>query len=346
MLETEFSVPASENEVTKEWLQVVLATTFPDATFDTLESKRIGEAYGFASRIFRFQWQDNKASQSVVIKLWDTDSNAGIGEVQFYQTFKDVGTRTPLCFFSGVDEKKKKAVLVLEDLQDAAQGDVLVQLDLARAKGIAHSLAKLHATWLEHPKLAELTWVPDVSIWTRTNDWFQSRRALFLERFPNNLGGFARLLLDKIEFAPQIANERLKDAPKTLLHGDFHLDNIVFESQTEPVLLDWSRPVKGSPTLNLVPLLFFMTPLDKFDTVFDYYCDEFEEIAESSLNRTAFKKQLGGDFLRAFSLSTCGVARWQPQLKRGVQILNTSIKQNNEVVNFWFERDPELFSFL
>jgi hypothetical protein len=155
MLETDFPVPASETEVTREWLQAVLASTFPDATFASLKSKRIGEAYGFASRILRCQWQDNQKVQSVVVKLWDTNNKAGVREVRFYQTFKDVGTRIPKCFHSAVSEKTKKAVLVLEDLKDAIQGDVLEPLALERARGVAHSLAKLHATWLEHPKLAE-----------------------------------------------------------------------------------------------------------------------------------------------------------------------------------------------
>lgn len=131
----------------------------------------------------------------------------------------------------------RKAVLVLEDLKDAIQGDVLERLDLQRAEGVARNLARLHATWLEHPKL-ELSWISDVSTWTRESNWFHSRRILFLERFPNHLDGVARVLLDKIELAPAVANERLKDAPLTLLHGDFRLDNIIFEQQAEPVFLD------------------------------------------------------------------------------------------------------------
>lgn len=346
MSETDLPVPASENEVTKEWLQTILAGTFPDATFASLEGERIGEAYGFGGRIFRYRWQDSRTPQSVVIKLWDTDSKAGIGEVLFYQTFQDVGVRVPICFYSAADKETKKAVLVLEDLKDAVQGDVLEQLNLERAKGVARSLARLHTTWLGHPKLAELSWMSEVSTWKTESDWFHSRRTLFLERFPDHLNGLARLLLDKIEFAPRVANERLRDAATTLLHGDFHLDNLLFEKQTEPVFLDWSRPVKGAPALNLVTLLFFMTPLKNFDTVFDCYLGKFNEISKSSLKRAVLEKQLGGGFLRAFAISTCGAARWQPASTRGVQILEASIKQRSKTVDFWHRRDPKLFSFL
>ena len=84
MSTSDFSVPASEAEVTKEWLQAALASSFPNATFEPLASERIGEAYGFASRIFRYKWQDNGTPQSVVMKLWNTDSKAGLGEIRFY----------------------------------------------------------------------------------------------------------------------------------------------------------------------------------------------------------------------------------------------------------------------
>jgi agmatine/peptidylarginine deiminase len=49
MPETDLPVPASEAEVTKEWLQAALASSFPEATFVSLDSERIGEAYGFGS---------------------------------------------------------------------------------------------------------------------------------------------------------------------------------------------------------------------------------------------------------------------------------------------------------
>jgi aminoglycoside/choline kinase family phosphotransferase len=344
--ETDISVPASEVEITKEWLQAVLAGTFPNTIFAELEGKRIGEEYGFASLIIRCQWQDEDKPQSVIVKMWDTDNKAGIQEVLFYKTFKDAGTRIPICFYSKADEDKRKAVLVLEDLSDVIQGDVLEKLDMEREKGVAHSLARLHATWMEHPKLTELSWISDMSNWSPGSDWFHSRRALFLERFPNHLNKKALSVLDRIEFAPHVANERLKNSPVTLLHGDFHFDNIVFEKRIEPVLLDWSHPVKGAPAHNLAQLLFMMISLENFDQVLDHYLDEFGKISKKPLERAEFEKQLGGAFLRHFSASTCGVARWQPSLPRAIEVLERGIEQINEVTAFWRKRDPGLFSFI
>ncbi|MCG8348677.1 MAG: ecdysteroid 22-kinase family protein [Chloroflexales bacterium] len=319
-------VPSSETDITPTWLRAALASAFPAATFVPLEAQRIGEAYGFASRIVRYRWQDHGTSQSVVVKLWDTDGNAGIGEALFYQTFRDVGARVPRCFHSGVDAATQKAVLVLEDVPDALQGDVLEQLDLERAQAVARNLARLHATWLDHPTLAELPWLPDVSMWERDAAWFDSRRTLFLQRFGDHLHGVSRMLLDRLEHAPRVANARLSSAPTTLLHGDFHLDNIIFEQQTEPVLLDWSRPLKGPAALNVAHILFVMGALQHFDAILASYLDEFNRVAAQPLHKEVFEQQLGGALLREFAASTCGIARWQPTLPRAVAMLDAGIK--------------------
>lgn len=346
MTESKFSVPTSETGITKRWLSIALAESFPDATFTSLETERIGEAYGFASRLYRFKWKEDKTPQSVILKFWDTSKKAGIGEVLFYTTFKDVGIRVPKCFYSKIDEELDRGILVLEDLTDCIQGDVLEPVNLERATEVAQSLARLHATWLEHPKLTELTWLADVSIWTPEREWIKDRRKLFLKRFPNHLNNTARLLLDKLEFAPDIARKRLEDVPTTLLHGDFHLDNIVFENQIEPVFLDWSRPVKGGCGFNLAQVLFQMAPLEHFDFVFDSYLCEFNKLSHSLQNRIGLEKQIGGELLRLFSMVTCGGALWQPSLPRAKKILESDIKALNEIMDFWQERDPELFSML
>jgi thiamine kinase-like enzyme len=346
MTKPNLPVPSSETDITPTWLRTALASASPATTFASLEAQRIGEAYGFASRIVRYRWQDHGVPQSVVVKPWDTNSDAGIGEALFYQTFRDVGARVPRCFHSGVDAATQQAVLVLEDVPNAIQGDALEQLDRERAQAVARNVARLHATWLDHPMLAKLSWLSDVSVWERDAAWFDSRRTLFLQRFGDHLHSVARTLLDRLEHAPRVANARLASAPLTLVHGDFHLDNIIFAKQTEPVLLDWSRPLKGPAALNVAHLLFVMGALHHFDAVLASYLDEFNRVVAQPLHQEVFEQQLGGALLREFAASTCGIARWQPTLPRAIAILDAGIKQMNTTIAFWHKRDPELFAFL
>jgi hypothetical protein len=338
--------PRTVDEITPEWLRAAIGESFPDATFSSLRHESIGEDFGFASRIYRCRWQDDDGPHSVVVKLWEPDGGAGVGEVRFYQSFPDVGARIPACYFSEFDEENNAAVLVLEDIQNAVQGDVLRLLDSAQAESIANGLAAMHAMWLGSPKFEKYNWMVDVSHWRPEEGWFDSRRTLFRERFPDQLSGLASEILDQIEAAPWISNYRIQAAPRTLSHGDFHLDNILFESSGQPVFLDWSRPAIGQAAQNLAELLFKMIPLKQFDTTFNTYLAEFNRVIGYKTTTRALESQLGGALLRQFSASTCGITRWQPTLPRAIKTIDEDLRKTNEVVEFWQARDPDLFSFL
>jgi hypothetical protein len=339
-------IPRTPDEITPEWLRAAIDNSFPNATFSSLKHERIGEDFGFVSRIYRCRWQDGDEPRSVVVKLWEPDGGAGVGEARFYQSFPDVGVRIPACYFNEFDEENNAAVLVLEDIQNAVQGDVLRLVDSAQAEGIANSLAAMHAKWMGSPKFEKYNWMVDVSHWRPEEGWFESRRALFRERFPDRLSSLASETLDHIEAAPWIANSRLQAAPRTLSHGDFHLDNILFESSGQPVFLDWTRPAIGRVAQNLAELLFKMIPLKLFDTTLNAYRGEFNRVSTRPTTMRALESQLSGAFLRQFSASTCGMARWQPTLPRAIKIIDENLRKTNEVVEFWQTRHPKLFSFL
>ena len=339
------TVPASESEVIKEWLQTVL-TRSPVVTAGPLELSRIGEDYGFASTIIRCRWRGAGSLGSVVVKLWSTEK-AGLQEIHFYQIFAEtLGIRVPHCYYAAADPETQRAVLVLEDVQDALQGDCLELLTLERAKNVARSLAGLHATWLGRAELDKFSWLADASKWTPDDEWFQSRRTLFLERFGEPASELTEALLFKLEHTPSLINERLADAPATLLHGDFHLDNLLFERQTWPVLLDWSRPLKGPVALNLIELLYAMTPLEHFDNVLTSYLEAFNKQIEEPLSKEALAYELGGAFLRKFTISTLGMANSNMPLPRGPRLLQLNLEQASDAAEFFYERDPDLFSFL
>ena len=339
----QLSVPTTVSEISPAWLKSTLASSFPEATLTGLQSQRIGADFGFASQIYRYRWQDNGTPQSIIVKYWHTNTKASVNEIRFYHTFRNVGIRIPFCYYGAVDESLQKAILLLEDFEDAVQGDVLKMVGIEQAVNIAVSLAKLHVTWLTNPILAEHSWINSVSTWLPDNDWLQSRRALFLERFPDRLNGPARRFLDRIEEAPELVNDRLEFAPTTLLHGDFHLDNLLFEKQTTPILLDWSRPLSGPAVINLADLLFCMIPLENFDHIFEAYLAAYSGTRKNITDKTNWQNQLGGAFLRKFTMSTCGLALWQPTLPRAVKIIEKTIENVNVMTDFWYRRDPKLF---
>ncbi len=327
-------------------MSAVVGESLPIRSSDSLQRDRIGEKFGFASHIFRCSWHADGRPYSVVVKIWNTASPAGIGEVLFYKELGEPGLRTPACYFAGLDGENQAAVLVLEDLQDVTQGDELLPITRNQSGAIAAQLARMHAKWMMCDPIERQSWLVDISVWEPGEDWLHSRRALFRERFGRSLGTQGEALLDGIESVPQLVNDRLSNARGTLLHGDLHLDNIVFESGTQPVFLDWARPAWGPQAINVADLMFGMVPLELVDSAVDAYLNEFELQSPGALNIETFEHQLGCALLRKFVARTCGIARWQPTEPRALEIIESGLRHTAEFVEFLTGTERDLLSIL
>lgn len=343
---SELPVPAAPEEITPKWLRKVLGATFTNNLPEAMEMQRIGQHYGLASEIYRCLWRGTDASRSVVIKVWDTSGPAGTGEAHFYNTFgAHVGTRVPTCYHAATDPFTQRGILVLEDLAGAVQGDCLQQLPLELARTVAQSLAGFHATWMEHERL-QAEWLRPSGTWDLDEHWFMPRRALFLERFGDKLDDFARALLERLEHTPKVANARLEAADTTLLHGDLHLDNILFENGAAPTVLDWARCARGPLVLDLDALLFDMSQLEDTNQIIAAYLSAFAGHVGWAPDEGALRYQLGGALLWRFARSTCGVARWHPESPREAALIEVSIERAVRAVRHWWTQEPSLFSFL
>src|SRR5262249_3570901 len=127
------------------------------------------------------------------------------------------------------------------------------------AEAMARAVAALHATWWESPELAATEWLPPLSV--RTREWLLERREKCFQRFGNRLTPWGRELLDRVESVSARGDELLGEAPHPLLHADLHLDNVLFEGASDkPVILDWARVARGPAAIDLVELMFVMSP--------------------------------------------------------------------------------------
>lgn len=340
------SVPAVEAELTPEWLRssgVARQLELGDATFTT---QRIGADYGLASEIFRLRWQDDLPIRSVVAKLWPTNSSAGETEVHFYRTVgRQLGIRVPACFDAAVDPERQRGILVLEDLEDVVQGDVLEQAGMEKAEAIARTLAVMHVRWMNDPALFNNDWLQSVAVWDPGEDWFASRRALFLRRFGDRLSEPGRMLLDRVARFQEVANARLANARQTLLHAELHLDNIVFESDAQPVLLDWAKCARGPLAVDLYELLFAIGRLEDVERTLQAYLDTYELESGEALDVDRLRHELGGVFLRRFAIGTCGIARWETHTAREVAMIDASLKRLSQALQYWHEYDQGLLAF-
>ncbi len=336
------AVPGSAEEITAAWMAAALGGGSPHVIALT----RIGVGYGLASEVHRVALRGSGVPQSVVVKLWDTEQAAGTREVSFYRTFgADPGIRVPRCHHAATDSASHRGVLVLEDVANAEQGDCLDAIDPRRAVTLAESMAGLHARWWDHPDLHAHDWLPSDRKRLRDEEWFASRGAEFLRRFPSRLNPRCRALFDA---APRLAarsNEILGGYPETLLHADFHLDNVLFISDGgPPVILDWARVARGPAVLDLGEIVFLMGCVDHADAIISGYLLALRGRGVTSVEETDLRRGLTGFLLRRFIITTYGVAGWKTASSREESILHRGLERIQEAVDAWSTQHPEAFS--
>ncbi|MGO8877086.1 MAG: phosphotransferase family protein [Acidimicrobiales bacterium] len=249
-------------ELTPAWLTSALAASV------TIEGERVldvgigaigtGQMCQCARLSVRYD-RPSQAPASMVIKLPALDETSRAtarvlrsyeNEVRFYQQLAPtLSVRTPAVFHADIDVDTARFVLLLEDLAPAEPGDQIAGCLPELAEVAIDELVKLHAARWGDPGLANLEWLhgdKDVSrqfllallpgLW----DGFRQRYAADLESdvleagaaLFSNLEGY--LLLDA--------------APSTVVHGDYRLDNLLFDGTpggTPIAVVDWQTVSDG-----------------------------------------------------------------------------------------------------
>lgn len=142
--------------------------------------------------------------------------------------------------------KKRRYILLLEDIGDAEPGDQLTGISPERCATVLASIARMHAMFWNSPALENRFWLIPLSIDARIrNGLFKDSQAVFRERFAHLIGaGFARALDWAREHGEAAARRLDGGAPVTLVHCDLRLDNVAFRDGT-PIVFDWQLARRG-----------------------------------------------------------------------------------------------------
>jgi len=336
------AVPARVDEITDDWIRS-LRVFAPDA--GGFAVARIGADYGLSSEIVRVRAPAGASPATIVVKIWDTEKAAGKGEVAFFRRFgRDAGLRIPACRAAALDPERHRGVLVLEDFPDAAQGDCLDLLDRDRQRRLARDFARFHRRWWTSEEVRAADFLIPMTAIRHDAEYFASRRALFLERYADRLAPDLRPLVDAAEAVEERANALLAACPDALLHADLHLDNMMFEPDGTPVILDWARAGHGPAILDLAEIAFLAGPPENAAEVADVWFAEVNADAPR-IDRDTAERALTGAVLRFVVRSTLGVAAWNPVSEREARMITTAIERIHSAVRVRRAKDPEAFVF-
>jgi hypothetical protein len=159
------------------------------------------------------------------------------------------------CYYSAYDAEPDDYVVLLEDLAPAIPGDQLAGLHPDDAAAAIRELAALHAAGWNRTELAALPWLnrsgPDAAALLAAvlTDLYPGFRARYADRLePGTLG-----LME--DFLPNVSSYlAARDEPRTIVHGDFRADNLLFGA-ARPVVLDWQTAGYGAATADLAYFL-------------------------------------------------------------------------------------------
>jgi hypothetical protein len=211
----------------------------------------------YACEVYRLRLAaSTSAPAGVVVKLPVTGPIRqlidGLGiyqrEVTFYERVARVAPlRTPRAYVAEMAAEGTDFALVLEDLSPLTAGDQLAGLTRRQVEIAIDELARFHAWAWETAELGELAeaFPPiDSPIGRAMQDqWGQffalawpAASALAAEAVGDELQAFARQLP---ELVPAFVDALAR--PRTLTHGDYRADNLIFDGDGRPYVVDFQN---------------------------------------------------------------------------------------------------------
>jgi hypothetical protein len=156
--------------------------------------------------------------------------------------------RVAMAFFSWVAARsRRRYLLLIEDLAPARVGDQLEGRGPAECEPVLRAIAEAQAPFWQSEQLARHHWVTPMDAGLRiAHELFLSSRPVFEQRYAERLGPRDREVLDWLGGHALALMRRLHaDAPVSLVHGDFRLDNLLFDDEPAPRVVDWQGVGRG-----------------------------------------------------------------------------------------------------
>jgi hypothetical protein len=237
-------------QITSEWLE--LALDRPGARL--LDRQRVGTGQMSQSHRVSFTSDGEPAQQSVIVKLASDDAGSratGVGmgayyrEVAFYRNLAArIGGPLAGCLLAEYEAGEGWFTLVLEDLHGATQGDQIAGCSVSQAQLALATLARIHA-----PVMGDLA-LGTADYLNQPNPLDQTLLTALLPTFKERYG--ARVAAAHLELCERfiarldswVADRR---PPLGLVHGDYRLDNLLFETE-RCTAVDW-QTVGWGPAL-------------------------------------------------------------------------------------------------
>jgi aminoglycoside phosphotransferase (APT) family kinase protein len=237
--------PAGPEALDSAWLEALLRSrSFPMARLRRVTHEIIGVGFGLKGTSARVMLEGDGVPKTLVVKWAPTKDVQR--EAHFYEVLAPRLTlRLAQLHGHVTDDRVERGVLVLEDMVETRQGDILIGATPDEADALVDAMARLHARFWDASD-ADVASLPswDEVAKKRLSNLAETLPVFLAEwrgRVPDAAFAFATDLVKRTEDA----YGELRMAPPTLVHGDLHLDNVLFGTDGMPIVIDWPSASRG-----------------------------------------------------------------------------------------------------
>ncbi len=232
-------------------------------------------------------------------------------EVRFYREIAEDRDPVPRGYGAWADPDTQRMLLLLEDLSDGDPGDALLGCSVDQAARVIERLAPLHARWWEQADQPALAWL---SRWGRES---QARATRFRGQLESVLDRYRDCILASVVDLSQTVAGRyevilwaLDQRPTTVIHGDLHLDNLIFTGGDAVALIDWQGVSVGPAIVDIG--LFIVGSLsvdDRRMAEMDLLARYHAALADHGVRGYSFV-DLVVDYQRSLAWQLAGIVGW------------------------------------
>lgn len=271
-------LPAVPSDVTPQWLNHALPPSFSNLPrVEAVEWEQIGQGFGLTGVVARlhvqYLHQSPVAPTSLIIKLPiatpETASHyresQGVDaesarryfercarEVDFYRELSpEIEGVAARVYYAASDETERVIAILLEDLSEGCSGDVLAGCSVDDARAVIEQIARVHARWWEQEAPDWLPWWG--GDYAPRQQRLTEQIAPFFDRWGQTIPAEVRAIIEELGSCYASLLEALDRRPRTVIHADLHLDNVMFgvPTRSAPVVLDWQSVLRGPAIIDV-----------------------------------------------------------------------------------------------
>ena len=249
-------IPATESDLTPQWFTSVLGLTGGNHV-ESVDLQQLGESDSVSGYIYRAKLTYSNKTQdtleSVVLKIPRPRNlrtpillAAYKNEVGFYRTLApNVGIPVPKHIYSDIVDTTSDYVLVIEDFPDSTNVRNETGATTEQAYVLLEYLARLHARHWSDTELLRRKVLNSIENYiNRLTTGLPQCTPVFLSRLSQYLRPEEMEIFRALPGCFRAVVEPLLDAPKTIVHNDYAMKNILIldgVGGSSFVLVDWAN---------------------------------------------------------------------------------------------------------